>query len=354
MVDETKLKIFSQNIRGLGNKMDELLLYGVNDFPHVICLSEHHLTSEAIRSVTIDNYNLGAFYSRKIAKCGGVCILLHKSCQFTSIDLSHYCSEKNIEICAIKLNNKFLNVYVLSLYRSPIGDFNIFLEKLEEILNLLIADPINIIICGDFNVNFMLDSTDKHQLISLLKIYNLDYIVTFPTRINETTQTSIDNIFLDKSKYTSYVIEPYFNGLSDHDALMLTMNVTLQKMDKITKSVRIYDDCFVDEFILNLSYENWENVFNSQYDSDINIIFNNFLNTYLRIFHGCFPVQRIIVGNMYKGWLTKGILISSEHKKSLYLLCRSSKNPVLKNHYRKYCKILTNTIQMGRDYTIMN
>jgi hypothetical protein len=44
--NEAKLNIFAQNIRGLGNKVDELVLNWVNDPPHILCLSEHHLSSE--------------------------------------------------------------------------------------------------------------------------------------------------------------------------------------------------------------------------------------------------------------------------------------------------------------------
>ena len=37
----------------------------------------------------------------------------------------------------------------------------------------------------------------------------------------------------------------------------------------------------ISEFQLNLSYVSWDNVFNGD---DVDTVFNNFLNTYLRIF----------------------------------------------------------------------
>ena len=98
------------------------------------------------------------------------------------MDLSSHCKEQDIEICAIKLAHSSLNVYVLSLYRSLTRNFDTFIEKLE-ILNLLFLNPVNLIICGDFNVNFMIDNTKKYQIISLLKMYNLDYIVNFSDRL---------------------------------------------------------------------------------------------------------------------------------------------------------------------------
>jgi len=196
----------------------------------------------------------------------------------------------------------------------------------------------------------MTDNTKKYQITSLLKTYNLDYIVNFPTRINDYTETTIDNIFLDRSKNENLIIELYYNILSDHDAQILTLCIPSHKSFKpgLARTGRKYNDSSVSEFKMNLSYENWENVFNSTSDNDINVIFNNFLNMYLRIFYCSFPLYKSLVRNKCKGWLTKGILISCRHKKDLYLLCRMSNNIVLKNVYKKYCKILTSTIQLAK------
>jgi hypothetical protein len=109
----------------------------------------------------------------------------------------------------------------------------------------------------------------------------------------------------------------------------------------LVKIGRFYDDSSIREFKLDLSYENWENVFDSDCDNDVNVIFNNFLNTYLRIFYSSFPSPKSLFTDTSKGWLTKGILISCRHKKELYLLSKMSNNIFLKNYYKKYCKILT-------------
>jgi exonuclease III len=57
----------------------------------------------------------------------------------------------------------------MALYRSPTGDFDTFIEKLEETLNLLFLNAVNLIICGDFNVNFMIDNTKKKKTYFALK-----------------------------------------------------------------------------------------------------------------------------------------------------------------------------------------
>jgi hypothetical protein len=111
---------------------------------------------------------------------------------------------------------------------------------------------------------------------------------------------------------------------------------------------RYYDDFSIREFKLNLIYENWENVFNPECDNDVNVIFNNFLNTYLRIIYSSFSSHKSFNKDTSKGWLTKGILISCWHKKNLYLLSKMSNNIFLKDYYKKYCKILITTVQLAK------
>jgi hypothetical protein len=57
----SKLQIFSQNIMGLGTKIDELIVNSVNYVPHILCLSEVNLSMKIIQTTSIDNYNLGAY-----------------------------------------------------------------------------------------------------------------------------------------------------------------------------------------------------------------------------------------------------------------------------------------------------
>jgi hypothetical protein len=100
--------------------------------PHILCLSEHHLSTEVIQSIIVDNYNLGAYYCRKFTKCGGVCIFLHKSYQFINVDLNSHCKEQDIDICAKRLVHTPLNFCVLSIYRSPTGNFDTFIKKIRR------------------------------------------------------------------------------------------------------------------------------------------------------------------------------------------------------------------------------
>ncbi len=51
---DSNLKIFHQNVRGLASKIYELLIALSSYSPHVICLTEHHLRIEEISSARLD------------------------------------------------------------------------------------------------------------------------------------------------------------------------------------------------------------------------------------------------------------------------------------------------------------
>jgi hypothetical protein len=63
----------------------------------------------------------------------------------------------------------------------------------------------------------------------MLLSYNLAATVHFPTRVQNQSCRAIDNIFIDKYTFTKSTASPIYNGLSDHDAQLLTIkDINLQ------------------------------------------------------------------------------------------------------------------------------
>jgi len=102
----------------------------------------------------------------------------HRSLDYNLIDLQKYCIEQEIEICAIKMVIAATDIYVISIYRSPTGDFVTFLQGIDEMPNQLYKPNIEIIICGDINMNYLDENCYKQsQLDMLLATYNLSSTV---------------------------------------------------------------------------------------------------------------------------------------------------------------------------------
>jgi len=132
----------------------------------------------------------------------------------------------------------------------------------------------NLIICGDININYLETSNYKTELDYLLASFNLSTIVDFSTRVTTNTSTSIDNIFIDKTKNSDYTVEPIINGLSDHDAQELVLhNIKITNRKTQFSVKRPINNTTIAQFKLNLSYENWSDTFTEE---DVNISFKNF------------------------------------------------------------------------------
>jgi hypothetical protein len=63
----------------------------------------------------------------------------------------------------------------------------------------------------------------------------------------------------------------------------------MHKNEHQTYSYRIINSFTIAEFQNQLSYENWNEIFGG---NDVNLIFNSFLNIYLRIFNSSFPIVK--------------------------------------------------------------
>jgi hypothetical protein len=97
----------------------------------------------------------------------------------------------------------------------------------------------------------------------------------------------------------------------------------------------------VADFQLQLSYEQWDDVFGN---NNVNEIFNNFLNTYLRYYYSSFTKKVINTQHNYKHWITTGIKTSWKREREFSFLCRLSNVPNLKIYYKRYCKLLSKVI----------
>ena len=151
----------------------------------------------------------------------------------------------------------------------------------------------DIILCGDFNINYYINSTLKQSLDSLITSYGLSSIVNFPIRIQRNSRTIIDNIFISTFKFNNYSVYPNKNGLSDHDTQCLILQDILKyKLNANALFNRKFDKPSIADFKNKLSYELWDNVFS---ENDVNTSFNNFLNTYLKLFNSCFPLKKVSV-----------------------------------------------------------
>jgi hypothetical protein len=107
------------------------------------------------------------------------------------------------------------------MYTATTGDFIYFINKLEIIFHSLYNTNTQFTICGDLNINYLVEINFKKVLVSLLSSCSLSGTVFFPTRHQISSATATDNIFIDTSQFANYITSPPFNGLSNHNAQLI-------------------------------------------------------------------------------------------------------------------------------------
>ena len=118
----------------------------------------------------------------------------------------------------------------------------------------------------------------------------------------------------------------------------------MNKHIRKSQSIRKFNKFSISQFAINLSYENRDVLV----EEDINTVFNNFLNTCLKIFNTRFPLQKIYSTHNNKPWITRGIKTSCQHTRELHLISRDSNNSKLKTYYKSYCLILSKVIKAAK------
>ena len=150
-----------------------------------MCFSEHHMCQEELQTIYFDSYNLRGSYCRSSYAKGGVCIFVKEGIECTCLELTRFCEDKDFKACACKIYTNSKRICIIALYRAPIGNFDSFLTKLDNILGYLYTNTLDFIILGDINLNYLVDSSRKSQLEVLLSTYNLTGLINFPTRIQK-------------------------------------------------------------------------------------------------------------------------------------------------------------------------
>jgi len=177
-------------------RINELLFHLNQDPPNILCIIEHHLRHEELATLHVEIYILESSYCRQLKLKGGVCIFVQNNLKFTPLKVDEYCVDQDFEACAIHLRSTHNKLCILAIYKTPQGKFNAFLTKIGLVLQKYFNSSFTLVVCGDANVNYLMESYKKNELNRILQSFNLCSIVNFPTRIRPNFSSTIENFFI--------------------------------------------------------------------------------------------------------------------------------------------------------------
>jgi len=130
-----QFSILHQNIQSMRNKLLELdivLKLRVQNID-VVCLTEHWIKEDYLTTIQIDQYKLVSHFGRKNHNHGGSCIYVKKNIRTKDVNyLQGISVEKDFEMSVSEVVTH--GYIVVCIYRSPDGNFRVFLNNLELII----------------------------------------------------------------------------------------------------------------------------------------------------------------------------------------------------------------------------
>lgn len=284
VLSKVNFDILYMNIQCLRNKLDNLNHILSKHKYNVLCFSEHWLNNYEITLYNPDGYVLGNYYSRVKHIHGGTIIYTKNDVNVEVIDMTRICDELNFEVTGVIIHS--FKVIILTIYRSPDGDFSNFIEKLDSLLNSLIDFKYELLVFGGFNVDFLVNSVNTFNLCNVFRMYGCFCTVDQPTR----GKTCLDNMFTTINK-SLYNVSVYDLGFSDHRAIISNINIEMNLTSSQGQSYilrRKLNYYTLDIYKQVLATIDWSLLLSSIADSQYSL-FDSFYD----IFCNYFPVDKI-------------------------------------------------------------
>ena len=223
----------------------------------------------------------------------------------------------------IKVNNrKTQNTIVLNVIHSPNKNkTDIFLEQLATNIDNAIVKGHNIILMGDYNINY-LNSREKEKLDSILLPYHLEIQnKTEATRICKTVKTAtlidyfISDIYVKKTILCDTPI------LSDHFALCTILKEQTNPL-KLVEKKKIYDRITYNKakFLDDLKKANWSVIYQQ---NNANEMLESFTKIFTRVLQKHAPLKNVFIRND-KSCFARSQTWLKEKNKELQKECDSS------------------------------
>ena len=222
---------------------------------------------------------------------------------------------------------------VLNVYRSPNSNLNVFLDKINVILDRLYKSNRYILLCGDINIDPNTDLNLNDSLSNMLTYYGLLPKIDCPTRVSSSSAYIIDQIYTNFACNKAVVMP---NTVSDHETILI--NLAFETPTPFMNCEKhLFTRNNFDNFFTDLQYEKWESVYkNLGFQEKFNIFYKGFLS----YFEKKIPKKTVISNNSGKTWVTTEVRLSSKSLKDLFSMKRDF--PELKKIYKaKKKNILT-------------
>ncbi|KAI5727468.1 hypothetical protein M8J77_002775 [Diaphorina citri] len=335
-------------MRSLRKHWDSLLLE-LRDVIHkidLIVLTEVDVSEEEASVYKIKNYKQ-LIESRKNKKGGGI-IVYYKDDYVVQPILYRFDATESLNFKLINVKKK-TEFTVLTLYRPPDNNINLFLEDIQWWLNNATKRSDNIVILGDVNICTLKKNATSTSYLNTL--YSNEFLNTIRSVTREevlagkTTTSCIDHINLKlKYKYqiSSSVIK---TKLSDHYFVALQIFHPELIAQRNVPKVRYVETLNTNKINEELAECKWDELLEME-DPDPEELYKVIVQKFQDIYQKCSSVKRQTEKDDVTPWVNSEIKDLIVEKNNLLKRWRNNRNNlIVYEEYKRKRNMVTNLIK---------
>ena len=248
-----------------------------------------------------------------------------------------------MESLFIQIEQNGKKIIVGTIYKPPYVNKEIFIEKLSIISHAICTLNIPVFLCGDFNIDLL--NAESSSFINSLNSYFLIPLISKPTRITDTSQSLIDNIFVNlPSLCHSGII---FSDISDHLPIFIICKDLFENpiISEEYIKYRLMNDDNISDICAIL-----ENTDFNYFDDcqDIDETFNKFYDQIFTAYSTSCPikVRKFSYKRLIKPWINSELLVDIKQRQRYFI--QYKKGVISKQYFTRFRNDLTNRIRVAK------
>lgn len=309
------------NAQGFIKNKEEIVKLINEKKPKIMCLTETHITEDIGEfEIAIENYRVVRTNTEN-NRTGGVLTYIYQGIEFKVLNTKNV--ENNFWINTVQLMGKYEGTVICNVYHSPSESDGRFIELIVSECEELTEKGI-VILMGDFNIDVMKETQYTKRLIRNLLSVGLKQYIRNPTRITDTSQTTIDLVFSNFYVQTEVLLTP---KITDHSIIRIDLLndddsdnelITWCKRDFSNFTEQEFHDILKDEFTRYYEMENDDN--NESSKNKINTFANKVIECITKTINKTAPVIKKVRSLRWvdKPWITDEVRNASKTRDKAY------------------------------------
>jgi hypothetical protein len=286
---------------------------------------------------TLDGY-VSHSITRDNKRGGGVTIYVKEAINAIEVDQFSMCTSDFESVCLT-----FNSIVLLSIYRPPTGDNDLFHRYLCSFLDYASRSKLSVIVTGDFNYNFL---RSDNNISELFATYGCDQIISSGTRPLSADNPLLDPVFTDLISHTirSAVLQ---DCIGDHLPTVVQFERSLIRNKGKKLFGRSYSDANSEKFLRLLNQQDWSSVYSAM---TVDTAYQSFLDMYSKCYNLAFPLHELKSGSkrIRKPYITKELLERMKIRNKMYQRFNRSRSDEDYEAFKKYRNELQRDIEKSR------